>query len=409
VAHQGPPPPESDPPSWTGRDAEPPRRHRASHRRPENSEPDYPGAEYQQAEYSGSDYQQTQNAAGYREAEYAASYQQADYAGPDYPDAEYAAAGYEEVAFAEPEPESGDAAYGESEHRQPEPSQSAPSQSGQSQSAPRRPERAGPQPRQSRRPERRRPDDDAPEPGWPEPRRSSKRAAAARGRKSRRRLLAGTGLVVVAAVVVLGVLGKLPFQGAPSASAGEHLVTTFQPGELRSVPNTCRAVSSATLATYLPGKAARVATQAPNGSAESQCTWTVDHRPVYRVLEVTSQAYAPSLLASGDGSATNSAIDAYAQAEHALTDPAKTTHLPKAQLGAATGLGPEAFSALQVIRSGSDTTDLVTIVTRFRNVLVTVSLQGLEHAGRGGYGPVSAAELRAGALAAAREVRSGIS
>jgi hypothetical protein len=237
----------------------------------------------------------------------------------------------------------------------------------------------------------------------PPARNRGRRAAATRARKSRRRLIALAGLVVVAAVVVLGVLGKLPFQSKPAPAPGSGLVTTYQRGEFRTVPNTCDAVSAATLSQYLPGKVSEVS-QALGSSTQSQCTWTLDQRPDFRVLTVTSQAYAPSLLSSGDGSATFGAIDAYGQALASLQHPAKSTRAPKAQIGGAVGLGSSAFTALQVFRVGN-TTDEVTVVVRDRNVLITVTMQGQERGG--GFGPVPVATLRAAALAAAHEVLAG--
>jgi hypothetical protein len=240
---------------------------------------------------------------------------------------------------------------------------------------------------------------------WPrdEPpgRRPGRRAAAARARKSRRRLAIAGLAVVAGAVAVLGVLGKLPFQGtAAPAASNSGLVTTYQRGELRSVPSACRSVSPATLTQYLPGKVAEVS-QALGTAAQSQCTWTLDARPNFRVLTVTSQAYAPSLLASGDGSATFSAIDAYGRQLQDMQHPAKGTKSPKAQIGAAVGLGQTAFTALQVFHGGGDTTDEVTVVTREHNVVVTVTMQGQERGG--GFGPVPVATLRAAALAAAHD------
>jgi hypothetical protein len=44
------------------------------------------------------------------------------------------------------------------------------------------------------------------------------------------------------------------------------------------------------------------------------------------------------------------------------------------------------------------------VVIRDRNMLVTVVLEGLDHSSKGGYGPVSAAQLQAGALAVARDI-----
>jgi hypothetical protein len=247
------------------------------------------------------------------------------------------------------------------------------------------------------------------EEAWPaeEPSRSrrSRRAAAARARKSRRRLIVAGAVIVVGVLAVLGILGKLPFQGKSASSQNSGLVTTFQPGEFRTVPNACDAVSAATLSQYLPGKVAKVS-QALGSSTQSQCTWTLDARPDFRVLTVTSQAYTPSLLASGDGSATYSAIDAYNQELQALQNPPKKTRAPKAQIGGAVGLGSDAFTASQVFHVGGNTTDEVTAVARDRNVLIIVAMQGQEHGG--GFGPVSATTLRAAALAAAHEALAGL-
>ena len=201
---------------------------------------------------------------------------------------------------------------------------------------------------------------------------------------------------MVGVVVVLGVLGKLPFQSKPSpASKGSGLVTTFQPGEFRSVPNACGMVSSATISQYLPGKVARVS-QDLGSSTQSQCYWTLDAKPDFRVLSVTGEAFSPSLLASGDGSATFSAIDAYGTELQNLQHPAKKTKAPQAQIGVAVGLGTTAFTALQVFhQGGGDITDEVTVVVRDHNALIIVTMQGQEHGH--GFGPVPDATLRAGA------------
>jgi hypothetical protein len=238
-------------------------------------------------------------------------------------------------------------------------------------------------------------------------RRRGRRAQVAKARKARREIIIAAAAVVVGIVVVLGVLGKLPFQGKPaSASHGSQFVTTLQPGEFRSVPNACGAVSSATIGQFLPGKVARVS-QALGSSVQSQCTWTLDAKPDFRVLTVTSQAYLPSLLASGDGSATFSAIDAYGNELQNLQHPAKKTKTPVAQIGTVLGLGSTAFSALQVFHEGGgNITDEVTVVVRDHNALIIVTMQGEEHGG--GFGPVPDATLRAGALAAAHEAIAGL-
>jgi hypothetical protein len=245
---------------------------------------------------------------------------------------------------------------------------------------------------------------------WPRDDRANARRgrqAAARARKSRRRLLTVAGAVVAVAAITaaaLWVTKTWPFQSKQAVVVGTPLVTTFQPGEFRSVPNACDEISPALLAQYLPGKVAQVS-QALGSNTQSQCTWTLDHRPSFRVLAVSTQAYAPSLLASGDGSATASATDAYAQALQGLRDPLKSSRQPPAQLGATVGLGRYAFTALQVFHFG-DTTDKVTVVVRDRNVLIDVTMQAQEHGG--GFRPVPVATLRAAALAAAHEVLAGL-
>jgi hypothetical protein len=247
--------------------------------------------------------------------------------------------------------------------------------------------------------------------GWapeqPPTRRRGRRAQVARARKARREIIIAVAVAVVGVVVVLGVLGKLPFQSKPApASSGNGFVTTFQPGEFRSVPNACGAVSAATISQFLPGKVARVS-QALGSSTQSQCTWTLDAKPDFRVLTVTSQSYSPSLLASGDGSATFSAIDAYNDELQNLQHPAKKTKTPAALIGNVAALGSIAFSGLQVFHEGGgNITDEVTVVARDRNVLIIVTMQGQEHGG--GFGPVPDATLRAGALAAAHEAIAGL-
>ena len=233
------------------------------------------------------------------------------------------------------------------------------------------------------------------------------RAAATRVLRAIQRRTADLGgLAVILILVVLGVTGNLPFLNSSAKPSNDGLVTSFQPGDIRSAPNACQAISPATLGQYLPGKRARAVIQ--SGRSESQCTWTLDARPVYRVLEVTTQAFAPDLLSTGNGSATFSAIDAYDAALLAMQNPPKAAHRPKAQLGAPGGLGNAAFIALQLWHTGGNTTDFVTVVARERNALLTVTLQGLDHAAGGGYGPVSVTTLQAGALAIAHQVMAGI-
>ena len=130
-------------------------------------------------------------------------------------------------------------------------------------------------------------------------------------------------------------------------------------------------------------------------------------KPLYRVLQVTVRAYTPSGLASGNGSATFAAKDAYQQASLAKTHPPRATHLPRATVVKLPGLGSSALAALQVPSAGGDKTNLLTVMVRDRNVLITVVSQGPARA-RGGYQPVSPPALQAAAVAAARDVLARI-
>jgi hypothetical protein len=213
----------------------------------------------------------------------------------------------------------------------------------------------------------------------------------------------GVAAVVVAAIafVVINSLGGSPPR--PRALP-PGIVTTFQPGEFRAVPNACTSVTAATLDQYLSGTRRVVQPRSLFGHAQSLCVWTKDAPPVYRVLQVTVQAYAPSGLAGGNGSATANATGIYQQAMQGKLHPAKASHLPKATVTKVAGIGDEAFAALQVVKTPGDTTDLLTVVTRDHNVVVTVVLQGIDRSTGNRYGPVSPAALEAGAVAAAKDV-----
>ena len=72
------------------------------------------------------------------------------------------------------------------------------------------------------------------------------------------------------------------------------------------------------------------------------------------------------------------------------------------------GFGNQAFGALQVFHEGGAITDVATVLVRYHNVVVTVTLDGLEHSNRGSYGPVSEAALSAAALAFARAAEASL-
>ncbi len=257
------------------------------------------------------------------------------------------------------------------------------------------------------------PDDQAP--GWagpdadpdeeeaplPVPRVQGGRARRAAVRKRRQYYLLAGGLVgLIAGATVVGVL--LGGGSGPAAVVPNALITSFLPGEFQQVPDACDSVPAGTVQQFLPGKV-KVASPLPvDGSAESACNWSIDRAPVYRLLELNLLAYAPNGLASGNGSATSAAIDAYASSLQSTEHPPKDSPDPRATVTLLSGLGNEAFSSLQVFREGGAVTDVATVVVRYHNVIVTVTVNGLQHSNRGHYGPVSKAQLSAAALAFAQ-------
>lgn len=235
----------------------------------------------------------------------------------------------------------------------------------------------------------------------PAPRRPRSRQAAARARRTRRSIHLWGSVLVLAAVIGGGIWLLVRGNSSP-ARLPDAMVTTFQPGEFKTVPNVCHAVTATTLGQYLPGKRRMASPSSLDGGSSSLCSWTLDAKSTYRLLNVQAQAYAPSGLASGDGSATFAAIDGYQQALRQKTKPPRASHLPRATITAVPAVGTKAFAAFQQTRSAGITTDLLTVVVRDHNVLVTAVLQG--DSGRGRYAPVQVTQLRAGAIAAARDV-----
>jgi hypothetical protein len=214
-------------------------------------------------------------------------------------------------------------------------------------------------------------------------------------------LAAVTGLVVALVLLLSGRPG--PADVTPGA-----LITTFLPGELQRVPNACHSVPAATVRQYLPGQPKVTSPLAVNGSAESACNWTIDSPPVYRLLELNMIAYAPSGLASGNGSATSAATDAYDSTLQATRNPPRRSPDPPATVTPLTGLGNEAFSVVKVFHVGGAITDVATVVVRYHNVVVTVTLDGLQHSNKGSYGPVSASQLSAAALSFAQAAEAAL-
>ena len=241
----------------------------------------------------------------------------------------------------------------------------------------------------------------------PAPRAPGRRALAHAARRRRRWFMLGGALVVLAGAVVAVVLLTTGGSG-PAPVTPDGLITTFQPGELRQVPDACKAVPAATVAQYLPGQAHQSAPLAVNGTAESACNWTIDKPPVYRLMELNVLAYAPNGLASGNGSATQAARDAFASARQNLVNPSQHAVGSRATVTAVSGLGDEAFSAQQVFKVGGAVTDVATVEVRYHNVIVTATLNGLDHSNKGNYGPVSPSQLAAAALAFARAAEAAL-
>ena len=213
--------------------------------------------------------------------------------------------------------------------------------------------------------------------------------------------------LVIAAVVYLMSGGP----GAANLGFG-NFVTNFLPGELQQVPDPCTTVPAATLNQYLPGTRKEAAPPL-NSGANTQCTWTLDNAPTYRVLEVQLQAYSPSGLASGNGSATFAAEDAYQSFENGYTSPGPKSGQPKATVtdlsGMPGGSQTSAFQATQVFNRGGAITDVANVYVRYRNVIITVVVDGLDQSSGGKkYGPVSMSDLTAAANTVAKEMASQI-
>jgi hypothetical protein len=237
------------------------------------------------------------------------------------------------------------------------------------------------------------------------------------GRRKRRQTMFAIGgaLVVVIAVAVY-FLAFNSSNGSANLGLGS-LVTQFLPGEVQSVPDACNTVPSATLSQYLPGTPKQAAPPLNSGT-NTECSWTLDNAPTYRVLQVQIVAYTPSalvanpngngLVPAGNGSATYAAEAAFASSEYALAHPTSNSGQPKATIAALSGMpggnDTSAFSATQVFNKNGQSDD-ATVYVRYRNVIVTASLQGLNQTtGAKKYGPVSMSDLTAAAKVIARDV-----
>lgn len=226
------------------------------------------------------------------------------------------------------------------------------------------------------------------------------RAAAARRRRSKRRLLTWGSVAILIVVLVGG--GLYLTRGHPK---GSLYVRTLLKGEFRSVPSACKVLSAGALRQAMAGTPMVQPVTGVQG--QSECTYTVDVKPAFRILQIQEQAYQPSLaVATGDGSATANAVWNFGWTKDQLAKPPKhaawsaAKFSPVSRLGgqAVSRLGGQAVSAFQA-SVGKVATDRVTVLVRYRNVLIQVWAQAQEG---GGFGPVPVADLRSAALTAAR-------
>jgi hypothetical protein len=203
-------------------------------------------------------------------------------------------------------------------------------------------------------------------------------------RKRRRLLIAGGVVVALAIAVTIYLLSGGP--GSASFGFGDNFVTNFLPGELQQVPNPCTAVPATTLKQDLPGSPKEAAPPLNSGQS-TECSWTLDSPPTYRVLDVQFQAYSPSGLASGDGSATFAAEDAFESFENGYAKPGQQTGLLSSKVtdlsGMPGGTNTSAFQATEVFNRGGATQDLAYVYVRYRNVILRVMVQGLNQSGGG--------------------------
>jgi hypothetical protein len=231
-------------------------------------------------------------------------------------------------------------------------------------------------------------------------------------RKRKRLYMAGVGAAaVVVAVVAYFLVGG---NGGSAANTGVgNLITTFLPGELQSVPNACTAVPNSTLRQYLPGQL-KMAEPPLNSGAQTECTWTLDNPPTYRVLEVYITAYSPNALV-GNGSATFAATFAAAEDETSLQHPGPKSGEPQAAVANIDNLGSSAFSAYQVFNETSNgsqtTTDIASLYVRYKNVVIQIVLNGLAK-GTGdtgkSYSGATQSALQTTVAAVARQVTTAV-
>lgn len=205
------------------------------------------------------------------------------------------------------------------------------------------------------------------------------------------------------AIVLVILVGVGIWLAQPTPKA-KPFITSLQKGEFTAVPSSCKVISPSTLSQILsgtPGKPVQISSSA----GDSECTFQVDAKPVFRELDIKVQAFGPNLIAPGNGSATSYAVYSFEQARQALAKPPKHTAAPPATIKSVPGLGSRAFSAAQIFHQGKVITDRDTVQLQYRNALITISLWANDS---GGFGPVSTGLLEPGALSVARDLLAAV-
>jgi hypothetical protein len=345
-------------------------------------------------------------------------YSGGQYAGGGYQDGGYGRHGQGQAAPAEQTWAAQASQAPWADQQAPAPQYQAPQQAAPNQAAPKQapPKQAPPRPKGQRKQQ----EDEAP--SWAEPDsveefserwrrrgREARREEQQAGQRKRRRLLiAGGAVVAVAIAVTIYLVSGGP--GAASLGFG-GFVDNFLPGELQQVPNPCTAVPTATLNQYLPGKTKQAAPPLNSGQS-TECSWTLDNPPTYRVLDVQFQAYSPSGLASGNGSATFAAEDAFASFEDGYAKPGKQTGLESSKVtdlsGMSGGTDTSAFQATEVFDRGGAIQDLAYDYVRYRNVIIRVMVQGLDQSTGSKTYSVQMSDLTTAANTVAKEMASQI-
>ena len=130
------------------------------------------------------------------------------------------------------------------------------------------------------------------------------------------------------------------------------------------------------------------------------------------MLQVQLQAYSPSGLASGNGSATFAAEDAYQSFENGFVKPGPKSGQPAATVtdlsGLPGGAQTSAFQATEVFNRGGAIMDVANVLVRYRNVIITVVVDGLNQSSGGKTYTASMSALTAAANTVATEMAAQI-